>query len=630
MKIFKKPEKKEPYSLKRRLMLFIILCWAVPVIAFFSFITVSYRDGIIVKTERLIEEQLKSTAAFISIRLDDAISACQSPSYEKEWERVWKSYNNGETDQGYYLGNISTSLKSKFYLNNRFKMYAYYEVGAEQPACYSSKDGGSIGEYMKDINDRVREWMENGSNYTHVEVIDNRIFVMRNLYTTTEYKYFGTLVVELNKKKIFEDVSSEQRENMVIYFDNVRECLNYDTVVKKTGQEPFLQKVLKQYSQNSGSSVKREKNKEYNAYLYEKRYDNYHLGILCLAERRELYSGLYEMYNIVFVMTILFIPLLIYVAYFLNKQIQDPIRRLTAAAKKMEDGDIGIAVDGKMPNAEFDYLVEAFDSMSVQVKELFDYIYDEKMARKDAQILALQSQINPHFLNNTLEMMNWQARINGDVVVSKMIESLGTVLDYRMNRASVKEIYLQEELRCTDAYFYIMSMRFGQRLKVEKEIDEELLYINVPPLILQPLVENAIVHGIENAKSGSIGVHVYHDEEEIYLKVTNTGKKLSKEEKERIQVILSGDTEKMPKGKEKHTSIGIRNVNERIKLVYGEEYGLSISQEDSGVTVSTIVLPYQHKESEVENERKKEERKKKERQKVESELRNMHQNNKKV
>lgn len=630
MKIFKKPEKKEPYSLKRRLMLFIILCWAVPVIAFFSFITVSYRDGIIVKTERLIEEQLKSTAAFISIRLDDAISACQSPSYEKEWERVWKSYNNGETDQGYYLGNISTSLKSKFYLNNRFKMYAYYEVGAEQPACYSSKDGGSIGEYMKDINGRVREWMENGSNYTHVEVIDNRIFVMRNLYTTTEYKYFGTLVVELNKKKIFEDVSSEQRENMVIYFDNVRECLNYDTVVKKTGQEPFLQKVLEQYSQNSGASVKREKNKEYNAYLYEKRYDNYHLGILCLAERRELYSGLYEMYNIVFVMTILFIPLLIYVAYFLNKQIQDPIRRLTAAAKKMEDGDIGIAVDGKMPNAEFDYLVEAFDSMSVQVKELFDYIYDEKMARKDAQILALQSQINPHFLNNTLEMMNWQARINGDVVVSKMIESLGTVLDYRMNRASVKEIYLQEELRCTDAYFYIMSMRFGQRLKVEKEIDEELLYINVPPLILQPLVENAIVHGIENAKSGSIGVHVYHDEEEIYLKVTNTGKKLSKEEKERIQVILSGDTEKMPKGKEKHTSIGIRNVNERIKLVYGEEYGLSISQEDSGVTVSTIVLPYQHKESEVENERKKEERKKKERQKVESELRNMHQNNKKV
>lgn len=630
MKIFKKPEKKEPYSLKRRLMFFIILCWAVPVIAFFSFITVSYRDGIIVKTERLIEEQLKSTAAFISIRLDDAISACQSPSYEKEWERVWKSYNNGETDQGYYLGNISTSLKSKFYLNNRFKMYAYYEAGAEQPACYSSKDGGSIGEYMKDINGRVREWMENGSNYTHVEVIDNRIFVMRNLYTTTEYKYFGTLVVELNKKKIFEDVSSEQRENMVIYFDNVRECLNYDTVVKKTGQEPFLQKVLKQYSQNSESSVKQEKNEKYNAYLYEKRYDNYHLGILCLAERRELYSGLYEMYNIVFVMTILFIPLLIYVAYFLNKQIQDPIRRLTAAAKKMEDGDIGIAVEGKMPNAEFDYLVEAFDSMSVQVKELFDYIYDEKMARKDAQILALQSQINPHFLNNTLEMMNWQARINGDVVVSKMIESLGTVLDYRMNRASVKEIYLQEELRCTDAYFYIMSMRFGQRLKVEKEIDEELLYINVPPLILQPLVENAIVHGIENAKSGSIGVHVYHDEEEIYLKVTNTGKKLSKEEKERIQVILSGDTEKMPKGKEKHTSIGIRNVNERIKLVYGEEYGLSISQEDSGVTVSTIVLPYQHKESEVENERKKEERKKKERRKVESELRNMHQNNKKV
>ena len=75
--------------------------------------------------------------------------------------------------------------------------------------------------------------------------------------------------------------------------------------------------------------------------------------------------------------------------------------------------------------------------MSAQVKYLYDSMYSEKLARKDAQIQALQAQINPHFLNNTLEMMNWQARMSGDTVVSKMIESLGTVLDYRMNGANV-------------------------------------------------------------------------------------------------------------------------------------------------------------------------------------------------
>lgn len=230
--------------------------------------------------------------------------------------------------------------------------------------------------------------------------------------------------------------------------------------------------------------------------------------------------------------------------------------------------------------------------MSAQVKYLFDYVYDEKLARKDAQIQALQAQINPHFLNNTLEMMNWQARMSGDMVVSKMIESLGTVLDYRMNRANVKEIHLVEELQCIDAYFYIMSMRFGQRLSIEREIDNDLLYMMVPPLILQPIVENAIVHGVETIKNGLIRLKVYHDEENVYLEVRNTGKKISEEEKTRIQAILEGDETQLPKNTGRHTSIGIQNVNRRIRLVYGEEYGLTIIQNEDMETISTITMPY--------------------------------------
>ena len=245
-----------------------------------------------------------------------------------------------------------------------------------------------------------------------------------------------------------------------------------------------------------------------------------------------------------------------------------------------------------MPNQEFQYMRESFDVMSAQVKNLFDSVYNEKLARKDAQIQALQAQINPHFLNNTLEMMNWQARMSGNAVVSKMIESLGTVLDYRMNRANVKEIHLAEELRCIDAYFYIMSMRFGQRLQIEKTIDEEMLGILVPPLILQPIVENAIVHGVERVQNGKIRLGIWHDENNAYLEVRNTGKKLTEEARERIRIMLSDDEEKLPEGTGQHTSIGIRNVNRRIRLVYGEEYGLAIVQEENLETVSTITIPY--------------------------------------
>ena len=627
MNIYKKWIKREKFSLKWMLVIFIVLCWGVPVLTFSFFTTAFYKKGIMKKGEALVEDQLESAASFISIRLEDVISICQSPSYERDWERAWKSYINEVTDQRYYLSSINTSLKGKFYLNNRIKMYAYYEAGAEQPACYSSKVGSSIGEYMEVINPSVRKWMIEGSNYPHVEVIDNRIFVIRNLYTTAEYQYFGTLVVEVSKQKLLKDLSPELKKSVIICVNNTDECINCDSVIEDTGQEKLVRRILDGYSNMCSDGIKRDKNGTYNAYLYEKKYDNYHLGLVYLAERREIYASLYEMYDLLAVMGVAFLPLLAYVVYFLRKQIQEPMKRMTIAAGKMEEGNIGVKVEGSMPNTEFHYLQESFDSMSSQVKELFDYIYDEKLARKDAQILALQAQINPHFLNNTLEMMNWQARMNGDTVVSRMIESLGTVMDYRMNRASVKEIYLADELRCTEAYFYIMSMRFGQRLQVERDIDETLLYVNVPPLILQPLVENAIVHGVESVKSGNIGVHIYHDDNYIYLKVTNTGKKLTEEELERIQAILDGNMEKIPKGKGRHTSIGIRNVNERIKLVYGEEYGLFITQEED-VIVSTITIPYKNDQDKELEEQKDAERHQKERQKVEDELKSFHKNHK--
>lgn len=623
-KIWKRKEDMEPRSLKRRLLSFLILCWAVPVIVFFFFTTLSYQKGIIQKTESLIEDQMESTAAFITIRLEDIISICQGPSYERTWENAWKRYRSGEYDHSQYQKAMNSSMSGKFYLDSRFQMYTFYEKDTEFPAFYTARAGQSREEYMERVHPAVEEWRRGGLDYTHVGVVDGRLFIIRNLYTTSNYEYFGTMVVELDVNRILQDVPRERAEDMILILNENSQKLNYKSVCENTDQEKIIDKILQHYNGYSGNVVKKEMNAFYSAYLYQEKFDNFHMGIILLTEQREVYSSLFDLYEIVIIMMVLFLPLTFYAGHFLRKQIQEPVMRLTVASREMEEGNIGAEVKGGvMPNKEFNYLRESFNSMSAQVKELFDYIYDEKLAKKDAQILALQAQINPHFLNNTLEMMNWQARMSGDAVVSKMIESLSTVLDYRMNRASVKEIYLAEELRCTDAYFYIMSMRFGQRLQVTRDIDEELLYINVPPLILQPLVENAIIHGVEAVKSGSIGLHIYHDEEHVYLEVSNTGKEMTKEDQERIQGLLSGEEDKMLKGKGKHTSIGIRNVNQRIKLVYGEEYGLSIRQKEEGVTISAIKIPYVSKQDEGIQELLEEKRQDQERKKMEKELKSI-------
>lgn len=607
---------KRPQSLKKKILLFMILCWGVPIAVFFTFTTFSYRNGIVEKAEGLMVDELENVAAFASIRVEDAIALCQKPSYEKTWENAWKKYHAGKYSKNEYLQEVNSSLTGKFYLDKRFSLYAYYCYGDEEPECFRSRIGVPYKSYVSEIQPHIQNLIESDSSYACVLVVDNRIFIVRNLYTTMDYERYGTLVVELNRDKLFADVPPDMRENMVVCFNDSEGLLNFmnEEEAQTDGRGALLEQLLAVYDGSSDGKLDRIENSAYNGYLYQNRQDNYHIGVILFAKRSELYSSLYEFYMIIFIMLLLFVPLFCYGIHFFSRHIQEPIGNMLRASGRMEAGEIGITVEGEMPNEEFLHMKESFDRMSAQVKYLFDYVYDEKLARKDAQIQALQAQINPHFLNNTLEMMNWQARMSGDMIVSKMIESLGTVLDYRINRANVKEIHLAEELQCIDAYFYIMTMRFGQRLSIEREIDDELLYIMVPPLILQPIVENAIVHGVETVANGAIHLKVYHDERNVYFEVRNTGKQMTEQDKQRIQAILAGDEDQIPKNTGRHTSIGISNVNRRIRLVYGEEYGLSIVQGEDCVTVSTITIPYQTAE---------EEKSLKERNTVEKELRNM-------
>lgn len=602
-----------PKSLKKKILLFMILCWAVPVTVFFAFTTVSYHQGIVGKAERLMEEELQNIVSFASIRIGDAVSLCQRPSYEKTWENAWKSYENGSNTRNEYLQEVNTSLKGKFYQDERFNMYAYYCYGSGSPDCFSSRTGISYNSYLEEIQPGLEDIIAMDSSYSYVRVTEGRMFIIRNLYTTVDYVRFGTLVVELNKYKVFQDVSQDVRENMFICIGSGSDILELG-IPKEQEKEEMAARLLKQYDSGKRERMDWIRDRNYTGCLYQKQYDTYHMGAVLLAERAELYSSLYEFYTIAFLLMILFVPLVYYGVDFLRRHIQVPIGQIMQASKRVEAGEMGAMVEGEMPNAEFQYMKERFDSMSGQVRCLFEYAYDEKLARKDAQIQALQAQINPHFLNNTLEMMNWQARMSGDTVSPKMIEALGTVLDYRMNRAQVKEIHLTEELRCVNAYFYIMSMRFGQRLRIEQEIDEELRYLMVPPLILQPLVENAVVHGVEVMANGLIRLNVYHDREHVYLEVRNTGKEMTEEAKKKIEAILEGTEAQIPKEPGRHTSIGIQNVNRRIRLMYGEEYGLTIGQEADFETVSRITIPY---------EKRQEEKSAKERNLVEEELKNI-------
>lgn len=583
----------KPRSLKSRMLFFIMLCWVIPLLVLFLFMVFTYRNEILEKSEMMLNLGIENVTSTLSQRVDEAITASKKPSYEGVCEKAWRKYRKGETNKNQFYQDINNELKSKFYIDKKFSMFTFYLEGDDEPLCYSANNEFSYLSYMEQIHGKMKDLIEGHSSDAVLRVVDGRIYIVRNMYTVTKYMKFGTLIVELNQDQLFRNIQMDLSVNAAICFNDGEEFVMVGNQDEEASFK-YFPALFQKYDKNKDETIQMDLSNSYKGYLKEKKCRDYNVGVAFLVSKALFYESLYNLYKIIACIILILIPVLMYGVKFLNKQVSIPVRRMIRASEAIEEGQLGTVVEGEnMPNAEFSYLMDSFNRMSKQVKYLFDYAYDEKLARRDAKIMALQAQINPHFLNNTLEMMNWQARMSGDITISKMIESLSTVLDYRMDRAGSRLINLAEELHCADAYFYIISMRFGKRLKVEWNVDDSLLQVKVPRLILQPILENAVVHGIEQVKNGVIEIQIYHDETKIYVKVLNSGKPMTGEDMEKINGILSGNPGSIKAEPGQHTSLGIRNVNERIKLIYGEQYGLCIAPSDDGKTESVITLPYE-------------------------------------
>ena len=221
--------------------------------------------------------------------------------------------------------------------------------------------------------------------------------------------------------------------------------------------------------------------------------------------------------------------------------------------------------------------------MSSEMKEQFERSYLEQQASQRAQIKALQSQINPHFLNNTLEIINWEARMAGNDRVGAMIEALSTMLNAALDRDGRTQIALREELSYMDAYLYIIRERLGESFCVHKQIDESLLSRQVPRLILQPIAENAVEHDLARHGGGNLWLRVYRAGHRLVLEVEHDGS-MTEKDRERIADQLEGEGEIS-------SSVGIRNVSKRLKLIYGKEGALSMDETDHGTILARISFP---------------------------------------
>lgn len=262
----------------------------------------------------------------------------------------------------------------------------------------------------------------------------------------------------------------------------------------------------------------------------------------------------------------------------------EPINRVVTAMDDVAEGELDERIDIDNMDADSRKLAEGFNSMMDKIDTLLEQVKLEQHQMEQIRFLALQSQIKPHFLYNTLDCIHWQAVVDGNREISVMVKAMAQY--YRICLSRGKEIIpLKQEIEHICSYLVIQNMRYDNIVELENCIPEDLYGVLIPKMTLQPLIENAIYHGIQPKKGGKgkIILKIRKDNADVYLSVCDSGTGMNQKEIEEMNQSIRCYDETF--------GYGVRNVNRRIELTFGTEYGLRfLKNEHGGVTVE-IHLP---------------------------------------
>lgn len=556
------------------------LCWLLPLMLFTVAILGFAYNKIHENVENSIVTSMDKAIEICEMQLEDAVTASRNASYLPVIRQCYREYQKDHNMQK--LDEDTTKfLEQQYRFNKSFlTTMLYYTDNPDKIYFTYSNSNVAASNYLgvRQFKDSALETVITISKEldTGIELInvEGHLYMIRNL-VNSKYQPYAVIIMDLNKESVFSSMKSIWGfQDLDVYLD--------ERPLVQSEKKPSITDLS--YNKALESTVYHT-NKE-GDWAYRMKKQGLHRMLYVVSLDSEAIIGeLDGIRYFVFFMVIFMFPLIFLVVQFFYRKVSRPVNCLVAASRQIEAGKYGTTVEDISDSLEFAYLGDAFNSMSNELKYQFEQIYLEELALKDARIKALQSQINPHFLNNTLEIINWEARLNGNEKVSAMIEALSVMLEATMNRKKQQFIPLEEELSYVDSYLYIISARLGDKFSIEKDIDEGLLNIKVPRLIIQPIIENAVEHGKNARGEGRVTLSIFQDGGRMMIEVKNQGA-LSEADEKKIAHLLNDEDEK----EQPSLSLGIRNVNRRLKIIYGEESGLIIKNDEEGNTVSTIIV----------------------------------------
>ncbi|MBQ7565158.1 MAG: sensor histidine kinase [Lachnospiraceae bacterium] len=515
------------------------------------------------KTLRLISED-ENVQGFL--KTDTVNEPDLRLMYESAVRRLFYKYSAAYPE---YLNIILASEKGQYVSNDSYRIR---RIPLSREIWYQNavSAGGVAAVSIYAIGRNIKSW----KNYSSNEYISVSLLVRDSL--TDEP--LGVVMVDLSLldlRKIVENVTLGDTGFVFI--------LNQNGEVIYSPENRIIYRIRPEWFNESGFGSCRIFGKEYT--LIYNRSEETGLTTVGIFDNGKTIAGVRRVYVTSFLAAIVILILGSIWASFFSKSFTQPINRLSVLMKRAESGDFSQRYT-EAANGEIRQLGDSFNSLMEQTNNLIDLVYKEQQFKRSAEIRMLQEQIKPHFLYNTLDTIQWIAKEHQANKIVDMVISLGRF--YRLSLSRGREnISLADELTIAECYLEIQKARYGSLFDYEIRCDEALQSVIVPKLILQPLAENALYHGIKESEreKGFIRIIVRDEGETIRITVEDDGAGMGEERLSYINSLLN-----MTKREESADAFGVLIVHDRLRLAYGETCGLRFENREGGGTLVTMVL----------------------------------------
>lgn len=425
--------------------------------------------------------------------------------------------------------------------------------------------------------------------FTLIRKMKFHYFDGSSVYTTLDIEEAPVLVIHIREQEI-----RKIYENTLTYEGSIYGIANEDGVIASSQSEHFpvtssLPEEIFQYYGKSGTEFLEQEGERY-LLCYDTLTDNGFFSFLIIPMDVIIRDTVTPIRTIQNTFNWILVVLSIVVAVLMSRYFFAPIQALMKASERVARGDF--SANTPVPKQkEFKALTESFNHMETEISKLIYENYEIILQEKETQLMALAMQINPHFLYNTLNMINLTALKNGDLEASDLIMSLSEMLQYTARNQSEMGT-LEDETAWLSNYLCIMSQRYSHTFQTEIDIDESLMSRRIPKLVLQPFVENAILHGFQNLDhKGILSIQIYQEEEYLCMIIRDNGKGMETGEIERFLDVVEEDGH-----------IGIGNVRKRLHLLYGDYYELKFSSKPGEGTEVFIRIPVEKNHFDLSND----------------------------